>query len=291
MPSRLLPPNNTVQSQLDAALRLSNSGGCVQCRAHRLTQALTWLAPLAEWLGPSLDDFRCWFWKAKAKPPSEHVMRGIAYIGDESPPGANGGWGISGKVSLEWAYITHKNLVRKIIEAMRIAHAKSGIQSKHRPQTTHEAKRSRKAGVCDEHFISLNRLMDSVVKVLLECVNRFSISFRWYAFPNFCTQIFRPLAYGVRIPLKVGATIASRTFRLPPVPMSSQTRQCVIHYPPRAICAACHEESWSAGSRACQRLQTTWEGWVAWVQDQDSVWRADSAEVWVNVQCSVTTLK
>ena len=63
--------------------------------------------------------------------------------------------------------------------------------------------------------------MDSVVKVLLECVNRFSISFRWYAFPNYCTQIFRPLAYGVRIPLKVSATTASRTFRLPPVPMSS----------------------------------------------------------------------
>ena len=36
--------------------------------------------------------------------------------------------------------------------------------------------------------------MNSVVKVLLKWGIRSSIYFRWYAFPNFCTQICRPLA-------------------------------------------------------------------------------------------------
>ena len=39
------------------------------------------------------------------------------------------------------------------------------------------------------------RLMNLVVKVLLKCVIRFSISFRWCAFQNFCTQISCPLAH------------------------------------------------------------------------------------------------
>ena len=37
-------------------------------------------------------------------------------------------------------------------------------------------------------------LMKPVVKVLLKCVIWFAISFRWYAFPSFRTQISRPLA-------------------------------------------------------------------------------------------------
>ena len=45
-------------------------------------------------------------------------------------------------------------------------------------------------------------------KVLFKCVIRFSLSFRWYAFSNFCTQISRPLAHGVRISSKASATAA-----------------------------------------------------------------------------------
>ena len=40
-----------------------------------------------------------------------------------------------------------------------------------------------------------------------KCAIHFAISFRWYAFPNFCTQISRPLAYGERISSK-GSTTA-----------------------------------------------------------------------------------
>ena len=50
--------------------------------------------------------------------------------------------------------------------------------------------------------------MNPAVNVLLKCVIRFSISCRWYAFPNFCTQISRPLAYGVRVSSKASATAA-----------------------------------------------------------------------------------
>ena len=68
--------------------------------------------------------------------------------------------------------------------------------------------------VSEERFVSLNRLM--VVKVLLKCVISFSISLRCYAFPSFCTQISRPLAYSVRISSKASATAGalSRTVRL-----------------------------------------------------------------------------
>ena len=69
--------------------------------------------------------------------------------------------------------------------------------------------------VCEEHFISLNCLMNLVVKVLLKCGIRLSISFHWYTFPKFCMQISRPLAYCVRIswklewPLPVFCTLVS----------------------------------------------------------------------------------
>ena len=49
--------------------------------------------------------------------------------------------------------------------------------------------------VCEKHLISLN----PVIKVLLKCVIRFSTSFRWYAFSNFCSDISRALAYGMRM--------------------------------------------------------------------------------------------
>ena len=39
-------------------------------------------------------------------------------------------------------------------------------------------------------------------------INNNNISFRWYAFPNFCTQISRPLAYGVRTSSKASVTAA-----------------------------------------------------------------------------------
>ena len=86
------------------------------------------------------------------------------------------------------AYSTHKNqlAVRKIMEAMRTASAKSGIQSQHVSNYTWRK--------CEQHFSnSLNLLM--VVKVLLKSAIRFSHSFHWHAFPNFCRQISRPLGY------------------------------------------------------------------------------------------------
>ena len=42
-----------------------------------------------------------------------------------------------------------------------------------------------------------------------QCVIRVSISFRWSAFPSFCSQISRLLAYGVRISSKASATAGS----------------------------------------------------------------------------------
>ena len=50
-----------------------------------------------------------------------------------------------------------------------------------------------------------------MVKVLLKCVIRLSISFRCYAFAYFRTQISRPLAYGVRISSIASATAVLRT--------------------------------------------------------------------------------
>ena len=73
--------------------------------------------------------------------------------------------------------------------------------SAHRLQTT-----SYSAGSC---------LMNLVVKVPLNCVIYFSISFRWCAFPNFCSHISRPLAYGVRISSKASATAVKLMGELP----------------------------------------------------------------------------
>ena len=45
-----------------------------------------------------------------------------------------------------------------------------------------------------------------MIKLLLKCAICFSIFF-WYALPNFCMQIPRPLAHGVRISSKASATL------------------------------------------------------------------------------------
>ena len=93
------------------------------------------------------------------------------------------------------AYIAHKNLaVRKIMEAMRMVYAKKMGLSLNTPQTKHDANdhgtyvsvAKESAHRLRSHSILLNRLMNLVVKELLKCGIRLSISFRWYAFPNFC---------------------------------------------------------------------------------------------------------
>ena len=55
------------------------------------------------------------------------------------------------------------------MEAMRTAYAQNGAGAN--DPGTHASVVEIKAGiVCEQHFISLNRLMNSVVKVLFECV-------------------------------------------------------------------------------------------------------------------------
>ena len=61
--------------------------------------------------------------------------------------------------------------------------------------------------ICEEPLL-LNCLMDFVVKVLLKCVICISISLRFQIFPNFCTQISRPLTCCVCISSKASATAA-----------------------------------------------------------------------------------
>ena len=92
------------------------------------------------------------------------------------------------------AHTTHKNPdVRKIMEAMRTQKTALGLNTSHTKHdatiTEHTRVCERKVRIaCEEHFISLNRLMNLLVKVLLKCNIRFSTSFRWYAFPNFCKK-------------------------------------------------------------------------------------------------------
>ena len=89
---------------------------------------------------------------------------------------------------------THKNLaVRRIVEAMRTAYAKSGTRShcasKRMRQTITETYASIVMG---KRTSFRNNISESTSKVLLKCITRVSTSFHWYAFPNFCTQITRP---------------------------------------------------------------------------------------------------
>ena len=54
------------------------------------------------------------------------------------------------------------------------------------------------------HWIRMNL----VEKVFLKCIILVSISFCWYTFLNFCTQICHPVAYGVHISSKASPTAA-----------------------------------------------------------------------------------
>ena len=106
-----------------------------------------------------------------------------------------------------------KNLaVHTIMEAMRTAYAKSGtrplncLKLHKRSWKAHKYCEWKACIICKQHVSLLNRLMNLVVKVLLKFIICFSISFRWYTFPNFCTQISCPLAYGVCISSKASAT-------------------------------------------------------------------------------------
>ena len=79
----------------------------------------------------------------------------------------------------------------------------------HMRQTIVEAMRvlwKESAHHCRTRFISLNCLINLVVKVLLKCLIRFPISFHGYSFPDFCTQISLSPVYGVRISSKARAT-------------------------------------------------------------------------------------
>ena len=103
----------------------------------------------------------------------------------------------------------HRNLpVSKTVEAMCMAYAqKRYAVNSPMSQTRHEANDHGRYAcivkgkwiVCEEHLFLMNHLMNPGVKVLLKCVIRFSISFCWYIFLNFCTNISRPLAYCVCI--------------------------------------------------------------------------------------------
>ena len=59
-----------------------------------------------------------------------------------------------------------------------------------------------------------NILFHWIWKVLLKCSICFSVLLRWYAFPNFCMQISRSLAYDVRISSKASATAARSHYLL-----------------------------------------------------------------------------
>ena len=133
---------------------------------------------------------------------------------------------------------------------MRTVHAKSGTRSQHVSNYT-RGKRSRKAReycerkariVC-EHFISLNRLMALVVTVLLKCSIRFSISFRWYGFANFCTQISRPLGRCCHILHPFVASFKGTGEKSGPPPESHQADFCILS-------ALCRFPSQAASRRA-----------------------------------------
>ena len=78
-----------------------------------------------------------------------------------------------------------------------------GTRGKRSPKTLEDCERE--ARIACEHFIFLIRLMNPLVKVLLKCVFRFFFFFRWYTFPNFCTQI---LSSGGPTSSKASATAA-----------------------------------------------------------------------------------
>ena len=133
----------------------------------------------------------------------------------------------------------HKNLaVRKIMEAMHTAYTKNGSRSQHiSNRTWHtwswnicknvEVKRVSFA----KNILLLNRLMDSMVKVLLKCGIRFSISFCWYAFPKFCMHISHPLAYSVCTSSRDSTTTVNATIHFLTVTNIVQVKITLWHAP------------------------------------------------------------
>ena len=104
------------------------------------------------------------------------------------------------------AYSTHENrAVRRIMEEKQNSVSTRlklhEVNDRGRHASIVKGKRASFANI--SVFCSIVWLL---VKVLLECPIRFSTSNRWYAFPNFCTQISRPHAYGVHISSKASAT-------------------------------------------------------------------------------------
>ena len=100
------------------------------------------------------------------------------------------------------------------MDAMCTAYAKGRTQSEHISNWVEENNHGIHASIVKgKHALFANNilfgwncLMNLVVKVLLKCVIHFFISFPWYAFPNFRTQISRPLAYSAHISSKAGGT-------------------------------------------------------------------------------------
>ena len=80
-----------------------------------------------------------------------------------------------------------------------------------------------------------NILFRWIWKMLLKCGIHFSISFRWYAFPNFCAPISRPLVYRVRISSKASAT-ADNEQSSQPIPSLSSSPSLLLCCPDYVSC-------------------------------------------------------
>ena len=113
--------------------------------------------------------------------------------------------------------MSHIILWWQLMEVMQTANTKSGTLPQHvsnytwgkQSWKTHKYCDRKVCIICEQPFISLNRLLNLVAKSLLKCVIRFSISFPLYTFPNSCLQISCPLAYSVHISSK--ASVAADT--------------------------------------------------------------------------------
>ena len=123
----------------------------------------------------------------------------------------------------------------------------------------------RKARIVCEHFF--HELFDEPGgKLALKCAIRFSISFRWYAIPIFCTQISRPLSYGVRISLKASATAVLTRFATRATFVAS-TKKCfwkpsetLLVSSGRATAMFCHANRQHRRSRCCRHSVSTFSG-------------------------------
>ena len=127
---------------------------------------------------------------------AEHVTKYYAIPDRDGPQ--------RGKLySIEKSHCTQNNGCSEYRVRGKTGHGLNTSQS-----TTTEGTREKARIVYGQNLISLNRSMNPVLKMPLKCAICFSISFRWYAFPNFCAPISRPLAYGVRTSTKASATAA-----------------------------------------------------------------------------------